>query len=751
MTTISSVSIIVLCYNGLEETTRPCLQSIVLNTNENDCELIIVDNGSVDGTVEYLKNFAVRYTNVRLHLNDRNKGYAAGNNDGMKLAQGKYIILLNNDTLVSAGWLEALLRLFKEQSSVGLIGPVTNSAGNEQRIDLDGLNEISFAKISDAYIKRQKEMWFTTERLGFFCVAIRRKVIDKIGFLDENFGVGMFEDDDYCLRATKAGFTLAIVEDCFVYHKGSVSFGKLDIESYRSLFEKNRNYFRKKHCIEWTLTDIAFSYCRKFNQDLLAEIKNNKKITSEIERILIRFEHFKHLLKQIHRVELSNAPDPIPAASIPYRDSKWKNRWSNFKRHMVHGTYREKKRYLLTLPGRVMNRYFSQKMVIVSHTAPVPEVVLYQLNIIREALKEKTLIIFPATVDFHYMTQRPQHLARAFSDAGYVVIYGTLNQQMDKVDVTELVTDNLYLLNEHYFHYLTYVFKPEKSIYYCLWPNNVKHLEYLPYSYLIYDYMDELSLLELPENELERDHKIILNQANLVTVSADKLMRQLPEEILSKALLVNNAVSQEFINAVNAEALSCSADSCIKMWSRDYVPLGDRFNHSPILGYYGAIAEWLDFDLIEHLAKNFCEARIVLIGPIVEKVSKRVMNLLWNYSNIVVLPPCTQLELIPFLNQFDVCLLPFIKNTVTDSVSPVKLFEYFAAGKPIVTTNLDECVKYASVRTANSHFEFVDLVRQSLLDNHTKLDEVAQKIALNNTWAHRIQHIESKMKVRGIF
>ena len=243
-------SIVVLCYNGLEETTRPCLESIIASTPIDDYELIIVDNASLDGTAKYLQAFAAQHTNVRIQLNNNNKGYAGGNNDGIRLAKGQYIVLLNNDTLVPVGWLDQLLKLFNKQSGVGLLGPVTNSAGNEQRIELKGLNEKNFEKVSEAYIEQQRGVWYPTEKLGFFCVAMRRTVLDKIGYLDEKFGIGMFEDDDYCVRAKKAGFILAIVEDCFVYHKGSMSFNKLTGASYLELFEKNKAYFRKKHRLE---------------------------------------------------------------------------------------------------------------------------------------------------------------------------------------------------------------------------------------------------------------------------------------------------------------------------------------------------------------------------------------------------------------------------------------------------------------------------------------------------------------------
>jgi len=297
-------SIVVLCYNGLEEATRPCLESIIANTPINAYELIIVDNASTDGTVEYLRILSEQYAHVRIQLNDSNKGYAGGNNDGIKHAQGQYVILLNNDTLVPADWLDKLLRLFNEQPSVGLVGPVTNSAGNEQRVEFSELNENNFEEIAGAYVMRQRGMWFPSEKLGFFCVAMRRSVIDDVGYLDEKFGIGMFEDDDYCVRAKQAGYTLAVVEDCFVYHKGSVSFKKLTASDYIEVFNTNRNYFYKKHNILWSYSDIALSIWYRIRDDLALVKKNNSSAT---ERIFGRINDMSNALHQLRDVELRSA------------------------------------------------------------------------------------------------------------------------------------------------------------------------------------------------------------------------------------------------------------------------------------------------------------------------------------------------------------------------------------------------------------------------------------------------------------
>jgi GT2 family glycosyltransferase len=294
-------SIVVLCYNGLEEVTRPCLESLIANTPAAECEFIAVDNASSDGTPEYLQSLAERHPNVRIQLNEVNKGYAGGNNDGILLARGDHIVLLNNDTLVPKGWLDRLLHLLETRPEIGLVGPITNSAGNEQRIDLPGLDETNFEQLANQYTDRQAGQSFTTEKLGFFCVAMRRNLVDEIGLLDDGFGVGMFEDDDYCLRVMQKGYRLAVAEDCFVFHKGSVSFKKLNAADYAQIFKKNRDYFFLKHGNVWVFSDIARAIWEKINADLQASIGSGT--VAALERAKARCAGMFGALSHLKEVE----------------------------------------------------------------------------------------------------------------------------------------------------------------------------------------------------------------------------------------------------------------------------------------------------------------------------------------------------------------------------------------------------------------------------------------------------------------
>jgi GT2 family glycosyltransferase len=245
---MTQAAVIVLSYNSLEETTKPCLESIFAAQNGSDFEVLVVDNASTDNTRDYLRQSQSRHANLKLILNSENKGFAGGNNMGIRAAEADFYVLLNSDTRVTDHWLDKMLAFAAAHSEVGLLGPVSNTVGNEQVIYLPAEDPRSVIQSGCRYASRQEDSWFYTSMLGFFCVMIRKEVFQKIGLLDENFGLGFFEDDDFCLRAMSQGFKLACLEGVFIYHQGSVCFSKWDISD---LFRKNRRYYEKKNGCKW--------------------------------------------------------------------------------------------------------------------------------------------------------------------------------------------------------------------------------------------------------------------------------------------------------------------------------------------------------------------------------------------------------------------------------------------------------------------------------------------------------------------
>ncbi len=244
------VSIVVVTHDNLIFT-RLCLESVIANTSSPRHEIIVVDNGSSDGTPTYLRRLAEHHQHVRFALNEENLGFARACNQGLALATGGVLVLLNNDTMVAPGWLNPLVAKLKDPT-VGLVGPVTNRIGNEAEVEANYETWGEFLRFARQRARAHAGKVFEMRMLMMFCVVMRRKVYERIGPLDERFELGMVEDDDYAMRISKAGLRLICAEDVFVHHFGEASFGKLHpTGEFTSTLTANRSRFEEKWGITW--------------------------------------------------------------------------------------------------------------------------------------------------------------------------------------------------------------------------------------------------------------------------------------------------------------------------------------------------------------------------------------------------------------------------------------------------------------------------------------------------------------------
>ena len=242
-------SIVVLAHDNLVFT-RMCLESVLASTYGPSYELIIVDNNSADSTPEYLRALARRDSRVRPILMAENRGFAAGVNVALREARGDVLVMLNNDTIVAPGWLTGLVRHL-DDAAVGLVGPVTNQAPGAARVSTSYRTYGEFLDAAGA--RRLTGGGRPVDKLTLFCAALSRSVYLGVGPLDERFEVGMFEDDDYCIRIASAGLAVRLAEDVLVHHFGEASFGHLVPDgTWMSIFEANRRRFEQKWGRRWS-------------------------------------------------------------------------------------------------------------------------------------------------------------------------------------------------------------------------------------------------------------------------------------------------------------------------------------------------------------------------------------------------------------------------------------------------------------------------------------------------------------------
>jgi GT2 family glycosyltransferase len=239
------VSVVVVTYNNLD-LTKACLHSLEAYSDYSNLEVIVVDNASADDTPAFLREWAESGSGRHIVLNVDNRGFAAANNQGLALATGDYLVMLNNDTYVTPGWIATLVGHLRHSEKLGMLGPVTNNIGNEARIEIhyDSMDEMLDAAVD--YTHRHAGQLTPLRTAAFFCVMLRRAVYEKVGPLDEAFGIGFFEDDDYCRRVEQAGWTIACADDVFVHHNLSASFNKLKQETRQLLFERNKATYEAK-------------------------------------------------------------------------------------------------------------------------------------------------------------------------------------------------------------------------------------------------------------------------------------------------------------------------------------------------------------------------------------------------------------------------------------------------------------------------------------------------------------------------
>ena len=232
------VSIITINYNGLEDT---CALIETIPFNEN-MEVIVVDNGSKNQESETISQ---RYPQVRVIRSNQNLGFAGGNNLGIRAAHGKYIFLVNNDTIFKDFNVQALIDRMKSSPKIGIVCPKIRFAWGNHPIQYTGYTPLSKITV------RNRAIGFNEEDHGQYDTAhptpyahgaamlIRRDAIDKVGLMPEFYFL-YYEELDWSMMFTRAGFQIWYEPLCTIYHKESQSTGQ---NSHLRTYYLTRNRF----------------------------------------------------------------------------------------------------------------------------------------------------------------------------------------------------------------------------------------------------------------------------------------------------------------------------------------------------------------------------------------------------------------------------------------------------------------------------------------------------------------------------
>ncbi len=246
------VSITIVNWNG-GEVFADCLKSLTKLTYPN-WELIVVDNGSTDGSEKLPSNYKLQITNYKLIRNRVNLGFAPANNQGVKCAKGKYILLLNNDTKVTPDFLTKMVRRMEEYLSIGVMQPKMYMMDPPLPKASEGHSKIRYLDNAGSFVTRIGflEHWgfgkkdgkeFSKEREVFSskgaCMLIRKEVIEKTGLFDDDF-VSYFEESDFCWRVWLVGWRVVFFPDAHIKHKVGFTIQRLDVTKINYDYYKNR-------------------------------------------------------------------------------------------------------------------------------------------------------------------------------------------------------------------------------------------------------------------------------------------------------------------------------------------------------------------------------------------------------------------------------------------------------------------------------------------------------------------------------
>lgn len=368
---------------------------------------------------------------------------------------------------------------------------------------------------------------------------------------------------------------------------------------------------------------------------------------------------------------------------------------------------------LVRLPGRVQEKLFAR---------------CYLAQVSQKAADKDVYILIPC-IDWNIpIFQRPHQIAVSLAKRPDTQVFFVSDEyRYDNFAGICPVGDRLDLVSWRFVPKMKEALGSARKItVFMSWPRQAHLLEHIPYDALVYEYIDDLSLFYYYTDAMKKKHYDLIREADL-TVCTARVLYEDALPLARKALFSPNAGDYAFFRGNRG----CPVEPSLKEKIRPY---------SCVLGYYGCLAQWFDYDLVIEVAKRQPDWCFVLVGYCFDDTVSRLREA--GVENILLYPAQPYRKLPSFASGFDVQIIPFVMNEITRATSPVKLFEYMATGKPILTSPMPECLHYQSVTTYTDADSFIQRVH-TLMDLRHDPDycRILEQEAKANTWDARVETI----------
>ena len=510
----------------------------------------------------------------------------------------------------------------------------------------------------------------------------------------------MFEDDDYSLRLQWKGYRTVCAEDVYVHHFGRSSFSKLADDTYQRMVDENRARFEAKWNTVWIPPrSRPYVFAQTWDEHV-AFGQQSDHLSSEVSQDGNKTagSRFSHTLGT-----------PLQAltgayhAAVPYRERIRYWRWRQGKAAKLRPLLRSLDPRLVRLWRRELR------------------------DILAQYPDAKGVVIFPPSIPWCTgLFVRSQQLALGFAELGYIVLYRVNDiSDGDGSVVFQKVAERVHLCTV-----------PRAVFTACHQPLFVSYRDTYNWALWfqsetrVYEMADHLDVFaNFPHRMQLSRHRGLLRQTTEVVSSAE-------DQLNYKSLHRNRATLAP--NSLDFETFADSREASGRV-PDDMCAIVASGN--PVIGYFGALGEWFDFDLFKRSAEALPHCEFVLIGPDFDGLTICKSGI-ESYPNIHWLGPKKYAELPRYLGNFDVATLPLKVSNINNAISPTRLLEYMACELPIVSTNLAECHKYPVVLTASDEAEWVERLREAIALRHDPayLAQLRQTVQ-SNSWQARAQAI----------